>query len=345
MFLNDAARMAPAIGSVAYNQLTSAREASAVDDLMSGISKKSANSEKRRCVENCAQVIRAYLAVLAVCLVLGVSGYFFRDYLHKVLAAIEDQNDFTVFLILCLLYFAVSLPFAWGYIVVNVATGYLYGIVAGTAVTVAAAAAGVALAHQLISRCMANYLKVWLLQQHPKTSLSTGFESLVVVLKSSRSRAFKLVALTRLTPIPFGVQNAIFAAAITASSEEASSSSSNSNAVNASSPSSPTPPLPQRMSATHYLLATCVGLFPCQLLNAYLGSTFRTIEEIFHDSSSSNAVLGAAVMAAQVAVAVGVTVFVVRSANEELDKSLSPKDIHINEDSHEGDNLKTVISI
>ena len=37
---------------------------------------------------------------------------------------------------------------------------YLYGIVAGTAVTVAAAAAGVALAHQLISRCTANYLKV-----------------------------------------------------------------------------------------------------------------------------------------------------------------------------------------
>ena len=47
---------------------------------------------------------------------------------------------------------------------------------------------------------------------------------------------------------------------------------------------------------------------PPQLLNAYLGSTFRTIEEIFHESSSSNAALGAAVMAAQVAVAVGVTV-------------------------------------
>ena len=36
---------------------------------------------------------------------------------------------------------------------------YLYGIVVGTAVTVAAAAAGVALAHVVISRCMANYLK------------------------------------------------------------------------------------------------------------------------------------------------------------------------------------------
>ena len=37
---------------------------------------------------------------------------------------------------------------------------YLYGIVAGTAVTVVAAAASVALAHLIISRCMANYLKV-----------------------------------------------------------------------------------------------------------------------------------------------------------------------------------------
>ena len=50
------------------------------------------------------------------------------------------------------------------------------------------------------------YTYRWLLQHNPKTSLSTGFESLVVVLRSSRSRAFKLVALTRLTPIPFGVQ-------------------------------------------------------------------------------------------------------------------------------------------
>ena len=36
---------------------------------------------------------------------------------------INLQNDVTIFLILSLLYFAVSLPFAWGYIVVNVATG------------------------------------------------------------------------------------------------------------------------------------------------------------------------------------------------------------------------------
>merc|ERR1719322_2351844 len=145
---------------------------------------------------------------------------------------------------------------------------------------------------------MANYLKKWLLQLHPKTSLSSGFESLVVVLRSSRSRAFKLVALTRLTPIPFGVQNAIFAAAIAASSE--------SPEVNASPPGLSSPPSPPpATSTTHYLLATSVGLFPCQLLNAYLGSTFRTIEEIFNDSSSSssNAVIGAAVLAAQVAVA------------------------------------------
>ena len=60
----------------------------------------------------------------------------------------------------------------------------------------------------------------------------------------------------------------------------------------------------------HLLPEPCTQVLSLQLLNAYLGSTFRTIEEIFNDSSSSssNAVIGAAVLAAQVAVAVGVTV-------------------------------------
>lgn len=47
------------------------------------------------------------------------------------------------------------------YILCNFDFRYLYGIVAGTAVTVAAAAVGIALAHLVISHCMANYLKVW----------------------------------------------------------------------------------------------------------------------------------------------------------------------------------------
>ena len=48
-----------------------------------------------------------------------------------------------------MLYTLVSLPLVWGYIVVNLACGYLYGVTYGMAVTVITATVGIALAHIL----------------------------------------------------------------------------------------------------------------------------------------------------------------------------------------------------
>ena len=61
----------------------------------------------------------------------------------------ELQPPHTVFAIFVALYTLVSLPLVWGYIVVNLACGYLYGVVYGMAVTVITATVGVALAHIL----------------------------------------------------------------------------------------------------------------------------------------------------------------------------------------------------
>ena len=47
----------------------------------------------------------------------------FRDYIHSVLRWIESQPDALVFVILVVLYTLVSLPIAWGYIIINIATG------------------------------------------------------------------------------------------------------------------------------------------------------------------------------------------------------------------------------
>ena len=74
---------------------------------------------------------------------------------------------------------------------------------------------------------------------------------------SSQQQAFKLVVLSRLTPVPFGVQNAFFA-------------------INNS------------LSTTKYLQATCIGLLPCQILNVYLGSTFRSMEQVLYDEVIKN---------------------------------------------------------
>ena len=61
----------------------------------------------------------------------------------------ELQPPYTVLVIFVALYTLVSLPLVWGYIVVNLACGYLYGLVYGMTVTVLTATVGIALAHVL----------------------------------------------------------------------------------------------------------------------------------------------------------------------------------------------------
>ncbi len=87
------------------------------------------------------------------------TGYFLRDYIRWVLVAAEHQDDAVVILILVLLYAIVSMPFAWGYILINIATGYLYGVVKGTLVTIFTATAGIFIAHHLIRMCMSKYVR------------------------------------------------------------------------------------------------------------------------------------------------------------------------------------------
>jgi len=89
------------------------------------------------------------------------TGYFFRDYVRLILVSAEHQDSAVVVAVLAALYYFVSLPFAWGYILINIATGYLFGVAKGTLVTVATATAGVACAHWTIRLCMVRLVKRW----------------------------------------------------------------------------------------------------------------------------------------------------------------------------------------
>ena len=83
----------------------------------------------------------------------------FSDYIHSVLRWVESQSDPIVFLILVGLYILVSLPIAWGYIVINVATGYLYGIKIGILVTFTSATLGIVIAHYIIKVFLVDHVK------------------------------------------------------------------------------------------------------------------------------------------------------------------------------------------
>lgn len=205
--------------------------------------------------------------------------YLLRDYIHAVLLWTENQPPAVILIIFVALFTLVSLPVAWGYIVVNLACGYLFGVVYGLVVTVVTATAGVLAAHLIIVRCLAS---------HVKRLLHTSDYSRSLYTVISGPQAFKLIVLTRLTPVPFGLQNAVFSVS--------------------------------NLPCGRYLCASVCGLFPTQCINVYMGSTLRSMEEVL--TSEDSLAMGWLLLAAQLLASVAVAMFVVRKARVELDRSL-----------------------
>ena len=125
-----------------------------------------------------------------------------QDYIRWTLSWLENEDPWVVCGIFLILYTMVSLPFMWGYFMLNIATGYLFGFVNGMLVTVSTAAVGIWVAHIFIR----TLLKDFVLRK-----LITSDYTKAVLNVLSGSRALKVVMFARLTPIPFGLQNAIFA--------------------------------------------------------------------------------------------------------------------------------------
>ena len=84
---------------------------------------------------------------------------------------------------------------------INLACGYVYGLLHGIAVTVITATIGIIIAHILCKHVLATHIKS-LLQQ------TEAVRSMLSLIQGPQ--AFRLVVLARLTPIPFGLQNAVF---------------------------------------------------------------------------------------------------------------------------------------
>lgn len=126
----------------------------------------------------------------------------FRDSIYHVLLWIEKQDIWVTILMFAALFTVVSLPLTWGYILLNLACGYLFGILAGILVVITTAATGVLLAHILVKQLCLGFITTRLLNSH-------SLRAFVNVI--SGPQAFKVIAFARLTPIPFGLQNAIFA--------------------------------------------------------------------------------------------------------------------------------------
>ncbi|XP_070000846.1 transmembrane protein 64 [Penaeus vannamei] len=221
------------------------------------------------------------LATVVVIVAVGGGWYLSRDYLRQVLLWVAVQEAWAVVLVFLGLFTVVSFPFMWGYILVNLSAGYMFGTWRGLAVVVSTATVAVLLVHTLLRCCLREFLQ-------RRVMTSKVLRALLSVLGGNQ--AFKVIAVTRLTPIPFGLQNAVFAVS--------------------------------RVSTWMYLFATVLGLLPTQILNCYLGTTVRSLDEVVSDSSSATAT-GWIVFAAQIIISICLTLWVVRRAKAELHNTMA----------------------
>ncbi len=101
----------------------------------------------------------------------------------------------------CVLFVVVSFPMMWGYIILNLGAGYIYGFVVGSAITSVGANLG----------ALVSFLVCRLLWKDYVIRKLSSYENLRQIVRVIEGRqGFRIIMMTRLTPVPFGLQNALF---------------------------------------------------------------------------------------------------------------------------------------
>eukprot|EP00794_Sanderia_malayensis_P019069 gene19069-20984_t len=204
--------------------------------------------------------------------------YLCRQHLKQFLEWLQHLEKWISALIFLVMFIIVSFPMTWGYIILNLAAGYLYGFKLGLFTVSTSVLLGVTLSLVVCRRFIRDYVQSKLQSAHLK--------AIIKVIESRRG--LRVVMLTRLTPIPFGLQNGLFA--IT------------------------------NLSISKLCGASFIGSLPTQALNSYIGSTLRTINDVVHQNDSS----GYAIVALQVFISLCLMLYVVRRARYELNKVCLP---------------------
>ncbi|XP_064874140.1 transmembrane protein 64 [Oncorhynchus nerka] len=228
------------------------------------------------CITTCC-----FKSSLLACILTAVcfsSVALVRQYLKDLLLWVESLDSLVGAMLFIVGLITVSFPFGWGYIVLNVAAGYLYGFVLGMGLVMVGVLIGTFVAHLVCKRLLTD----WVVN---KVGNSEQLSAVIRVVEGGSG--LKVVALARLTPIPFGLQNAVFS--IT------------------------------DVSLPNYLVASSVGLLPTQLLNSYLGTTLRTMEDVIAEQSIS----GYLVFSLQIIISIGLMFYVVHRAQVELNAAIA----------------------
>ena len=146
----------------------------------------------------CYQISYSALILLVIGVILVV---LCRRYIIDVLEWLQNLDEWVEALLFVIMFTVVSFPVTWGYIILNVAAGYLFGFMLGFFIVVVSVACGLSSAFIVCRRYLRDFVRSKL--------ESDSLKAIMRVVEGKRG--FKVIALTRLTPVPFGLQNGLFA--------------------------------------------------------------------------------------------------------------------------------------
>ncbi|CAH1778673.1 unnamed protein product [Owenia fusiformis] len=247
---------------------------------------------------NCFRIsLTSSLVIAVVCVTLVICHEYVAQLLYW-MESIYPAASCAIFLFLVII---VSFPMTWGYLLLNIASGYLYGPIYGLFLVSTSAVCGILVSDLIIRKCLSELV-----------AANLKNESLLALLRVVEGhQGFKVVALARLTPIPFGLQNGVFAMV--------------------------------KISKWQYLAASWLGLLPTQLLNGYIGSTLRSMEDVLTDNKKN--LMGYIMFSIQILLTIALMIFVVRKARQELKKITEEHQLKVHDDNKDNQFIPVTVDM
>lgn len=226
---------------------------------------------------------RATLTSVGVIVIIVAFLVFGHRHIRSVLLWLEQVDPALSVSVLAGLFVVICFPIAWGLSLLMVTSGYLYGYLYGPLVVTFCVTLGLSISTPAMRLLCSNYLRAHF--------YSRKVEAIINIV--SGPHGMKIIALTRLTPIPFGLQNALFSLS--------------------------------SISLLRYLVSSAGGLVPMTVLNCYMGSTLRNMQDLMSDDA--NRLTGFFIFGGQILITVILLWFVVRKARVELKKAMDESDM------------------
>lgn len=241
-------------------------------------------SEKKLRKQTVSNYMNVSFCGIFTCLLTLVLAFMFKEYLINLLAYLEEKSTTNIFefhVILLLLYILMSLPVLSPYLICVLISSYVYGFFCSVPLVIIYTVIGMTFSFYICRYMFAEYA-------HSKVK-SILYLHAICSLIQSNERGYKIIFLSRLMPLPFGLAN--FAFAIT------------------------------NVNFLTYLISSIIGLLPSQIILCYVGSTLKSMSDVIVNASTAKTAW--LVFIIQLIIACFVMLWILNMAKLELNKHIN----------------------